>query len=57
MPDPPPGPTYDRFGVGEGNLEFELDENPLFVNPAIGDYRIRENADFLKIPYEMIGRY
>ena len=49
--------AYDRFGVGEGNLVFELDENPLFVNPAIGDYRIRENADFLKIPYEKIGRY
>jgi len=52
-----PGPTYDRFGVGEGNLVFELDENPLFVCPATGDYRLREDADFKEIPYEKIGRY
>jgi len=42
---------------GEGNLNFTLDENPLFVNPTIGDYRLRDDADFHRIPYEKIGRY
>ena len=41
----------------ENNLEFEEGENPLFECPATGDYRIREDADFFKIPYEKIGRY
>jgi len=36
---------------------FEKGENPLFVNPTFGDYRIREDADFANIPYEKIGRY
>ena len=49
---------HDRFdNVSEGNVEFGLDENPIFVNPAIGDYRIREDADFHNIPFEKMGRY
>ena len=43
--------------VGENNVMYSLDENPLFVNPSIGDYRIREGVDFYDIPYEKIGRY
>ena len=42
---------------GENNVEYSEEENPLFVNPAIGDYRIREDADFFKIPFEKMGRY
>jgi len=49
--------TFNKYGVSENNIEYEITENPFFVNPAIGDYRIREDADFLKIPYEKIGRY
>ena len=46
-----------KFGVDENNRIFSLDENPYFVNPAVGDYRVLENADFFKIPFEKIGRY
>jgi len=44
-------------GVDETNLNYTLDENPYFVNPAVGDYRVLDGADFFKIPYEKIGRY
>ena len=33
------------------------DENPIFVNPTIGDYRIVEGSGYEDIPYELIGRY
>jgi len=46
-----------KFGVDENNRIFSLDENPYFVNPAVGDYRVLDGADFFKIPYEKIGRY
>ncbi|MBQ2469077.1 MAG: hypothetical protein II503_05265, partial [Clostridia bacterium] len=36
---------------------FTLDENPLFVNPSRGDYRIRDGVDFPDIHFEEIGRY
>ena len=51
------GDAWLEFSVNENNLEFEEGENPLFVNPTFGDYRIREDADFAEIPYEKIGRY
>ena len=45
------------FGdVSENNI-YAPDENPIFVCPAKGDYRIRDGADFLKIPFDEIGRY
>ena len=47
----------EKFGIAEGNLKFTINDNPYFVNPSIGDYRIIEDADFHKIPYEKIGRY
>ncbi len=47
----------EMFGIGENNVNYKDTENPLFVNPSIGDYRIRDDADFFKIPYEKIGRY
>ena len=46
-----------KFNSGGNNVDYKDSENPIFVNPSIGDYRIREDADFFKIPYEQIGRY
>jgi len=46
-----------KFGVSENNKNIKLDENPYFVNPAAGDYSIKDGADFFDIPYEKIGRY
>ena len=48
---------YDMFGAIENNVEFSLSENPLFVNPRIGDYTIRDDANFYNIPIAEIGRY
>ena len=49
------GPEY--VGVDDTNKNYTTKENPLFVNPSVGDYRIRDDVEFAKIPYEMIGRY
>jgi hypothetical protein len=49
--------SKEQIVVGGNNVDYTMKENPFFVNPSIGDYRIREDADFLKIPYEKIGRY
>ncbi|MBQ7474424.1 MAG: S-layer homology domain-containing protein, partial [Clostridia bacterium] len=43
--------------VIEGNTFFTREENPIFVNPTRGDYRIREGADFPDIHFEEVGRY
>ena len=45
------------YVVNEGNRAYGTDENPIFVNPTLGDYRIRDDADFIDIPYDEIGRY
>ena len=41
----------------EGNVAVTYAENPVFVNPTIGDYRIRDGVDFPDIHFEEIGRY
>ncbi|MBQ3901015.1 MAG: hypothetical protein II736_04755, partial [Clostridia bacterium] len=46
-----------RFSTIEDNVAYTLEENPIFVNPTLGDYRIREGADFPDIEFEKIGRY
>ena len=46
-----------QFGIDEDNRNFGTDVNPYFVNPALGDYRLIEGADFGNLPYEKIGRY
>ena len=46
-----------RYSTFEDNRVFRTDENPLFVNPTRGDYRIREGTDFPDIQFEKIGRY
>ena len=51
----------DKYGkqyiTVEGLKGFTLADNPVFVNPSRGDYRIREDADFPDIHFENIGRY
>ncbi len=51
--------AVERFALRcENNRDFTLEENPLFVNPTLGDYRTRDDiGDFMKIPFEKIGRY
>ena len=47
-----------QFGTYENNVGYTLEDNPIFVNPALGDYRIREDVtDFPDIEFEKIGRY
>ena len=41
----------------ENNSFYNTSENPLFVNPTLGDYRIRDGVDFPDIEFEKIGRY
>ena len=41
----------------EGLRGYTLDENPFFVNPTVGDYRIKGGADIADIQFEKIGRY
>ena len=45
------------FSKVENNLHFSLDENPIFTNPTLGDYSIREGVDFLDNQFYKIGRY
>ncbi|MBR3422973.1 MAG: hypothetical protein IKG80_00620, partial [Clostridia bacterium] len=40
-----------------GETAYTVGENPFFVNPTIGDYRMRDDANFTTIPFENIGRY
>ena len=46
-----------KYSTIEDNVSYTLEENPIFVNPTLGDYRIREGADFPDIEFEKIGRY
>ena len=41
----------------ENNAAYPFGENPIFVNPTLGDYRIRDGVDFPGIEFEKIGRY
>ena len=41
----------------ENNEYYNTSENPLFVNPSIGDYRLIPGVDFPDIHFEQIGRY
>ena len=47
----------EKWVIIEDNKFFGKDENPYFVNPSAGDYRMREGADFPDIQFEKIGRY
>jgi len=41
----------------EKSKVYTVEENPFFVNPSIGDYRIDPDKSNIDIPYEKIGRY
>ncbi len=41
----------------EGNRTVGTDVNPGFVNPTLGDYRLREDAGIPDLEFEKIGRY
>ncbi|MBR6291082.1 MAG: S-layer homology domain-containing protein, partial [Clostridia bacterium] len=52
------GVYTQRYVTIEGNRGFTFEENPMFVNPTLGDYRLRADAeDFPDIEFEKIGRY
>ena len=47
-----------RFGTRiEESVTYPITENPFFVNPNKGDYRIDPEKSDIEIPYEQIGRY
>ncbi len=48
--------SADYCDVGD-NAAFSYGENPIFVNPTRGDYRIRDGVDFPDYHFELIGRY
>ena len=52
------GEKYTQIYVTvEGSRGYTFEENPMFVNPTLGDYRVREGVDFPDIEFEKIGRY
>lgn len=60
------GEADERFGLYAdaadyctvaGNVGYTLGENPIFVNPTLGDYRVRADSGFPDIHFELIGRY
>ena len=46
-----------KYSVIEDNVGITTDQNPLFVNPSRGDYRVKDGAGFPDIHFEEIGRY
>ncbi|MBQ6261888.1 MAG: S-layer homology domain-containing protein [Clostridia bacterium] len=46
-----------KYSTIENNVGIPTDENPLFVNPTLGDYRLREDAGIPDLEFEKIGRY
>ncbi|MBR7033220.1 MAG: S-layer homology domain-containing protein [Clostridia bacterium] len=54
----PFGEKISRYSTIEDNLGYTTEENPFFVNPTIGDYRMKDGAPIaVSIPFEKIGRY
>ena len=45
-----------KHSIIEDNVGIKTDENPFFINPSIGDYRMRDEIDFPFIPFDQIGR-
>ncbi|MBR7033632.1 MAG: S-layer homology domain-containing protein [Clostridia bacterium] len=48
--------SADYCSVGD-NAAYAYSENPIFVNPTRGDYRIRDGVDFPDYHFELMGRY
>ena len=60
------GGTEDRFLLlgdaadyctVDGNVGYSFGENPIFINPTVGDYRVRADSGFTDFHFELIGRY
>ena len=56
--------TMNRFGENSAavstirdNEYYTTADNPLFVNPSVGDYRLKEGTGFPDFHFEEIGRY
>ena len=52
----PQNKYYEMFGVKDGTEALPLDENPYFVDPTFGDYRVRPDAGIPDIHFEEMGR-
>ncbi len=46
-----------RYSVIEDNVYYASTENPLFINPSRGDYRLKDGADVPDVHFEEMGRY
>ncbi len=56
--DSPTGIYEERYVTCSGNRGFTFAENPMFVNPTLGDYRARDGVEgFPDVEFEKIGRY
>ncbi|MBR4661201.1 MAG: S-layer homology domain-containing protein [Clostridia bacterium] len=51
------GETISKYSVIEDNAAYSVNENPFFVNPTLGDYRLVEGSGFPDYHFEHIGRY
>ena len=51
------GKYEDIYVVLENNRGYTYEENPMFVNPTVGDYRTQDGVDFPDVQFEKIGRY
>ena len=50
--------TISKYSTIENNVAFTLEENPLFVNPTVGDYSFRDDVDWFPVfDFNSIGRY
>ncbi|MBQ1502572.1 MAG: hypothetical protein IIZ35_01065, partial [Clostridia bacterium] len=49
--------TISKYSVIENNAAYSVNENPFFVNPTLGDYRLVEGSGFPDYRFEHIGRY
>ena len=49
--------AFLKFATVGDNLGYTLGENPCFVNPTRGDYRVIDCSGFPDCHFELIGRY
>ena len=59
--DPAKEPVYEemiaKYSTIENNAGYSFEDNPFFVNPTRGDYRVRDGVALPDIQFEKIGRY
>ena len=50
--------TSTHFNVIENNIRYTTENDPeIFVNPALGDYNVKEDSGFPETNFSLIGRY